>query len=139
MTTGRQLASERELANAPCQALTYATARFELRLDAVRVLLAALGFVDGVLRIVDDTLQAQRGTAVLIDLAVKEVPTGFAFFSVSASDVPPLYFRGTSMCVSLGVVISGIVRWACHRDVPRSVELGLLRLRGSGSYCDSNE
>ena len=132
MKRPRSLASEPELACTPREALTRSAAGFELRLDAVAVLLAAFGFIDCVLRVIDDPVKAQRCTAVLIDLAVKKVPAWLAFLAMSASHAALPHLGREAMCVPLCVIVGSIVRRTGHRDTPRSIELALLTVRCGG-------
>ena len=82
-----------ELAQSARESLSDATARLELCLDAIGVLLAALSFIDRVLRIVHDAIEPQRCSTVLIDLAVNVVPARLAFLAMSAADAALLNLR----------------------------------------------
>ena len=82
-----------ELAQSARESLSDATARLELCLDAIGVLLAALSFIDRVPRIVHDAIEPQRCSTVLIDLAVNVVPARLAFLAMSAADAALLNLR----------------------------------------------
>jgi len=110
-----RLSRERELARASREALTRAAARLELRLDAVGVRLSAFGVVDGVPRVVDDSVQAQRRAAIFLDLPCRKCQPGspsfpcvprMRLFCTSATNpcVYPFASSSASLCGGQAIV-----------------------------------